>query len=92
VKTVTDAAQIRSARDFIRQFETGWRDPVSGIRIPDVMLRFYHDGHFVGAYGIGDNYVVSDPPMAGFWSRKVPTTDIERLRRTLAIGDRKPRP
>jgi hypothetical protein len=86
VKTVTDPAQIRIATDFIRRFETGWRDPLTGVRIPSLMLTFFRDNRFVGAYGIGDDYVVSNPPTAGFWSRKVPAEDIERLRRGLGIG------
>ncbi len=87
LKTITDPSQIRVAAEFIRQFESGWRDPASGVRVPVVMLRFYKDTRFVGAYGIGDDYVVSDPPTAGFWSRKVPAGDIDRLRRDLSIGN-----
>jgi hypothetical protein len=32
VKTITDPAQVRVALDFIQRFESGWKDPLSGVR------------------------------------------------------------
>jgi hypothetical protein len=87
VKTITDPAQVRVAIDFIQSLESGWRDPLSGVRIPRVMLRLFKDDRFVGAYGIDNRYVMSNPPTAGFWSREAPAADIQRLIDSLGLRD-----
>ena len=87
VKTITDPGQVRVAIDFIQRFESGWRDPLSGVRVPGVMLSFFKDERFVGAFGIDNRYVMTDPPTAGFWSREVPAADIQRLIDRLGLKD-----
>ena len=79
IKTIDDKSQIDAAVRFIRQYETGWRDPASGPLVPRFMLDFLVDGRRIGSYGIGVGYVVSNPTIDGFWSRDVPEADVKRL-------------
>jgi hypothetical protein len=41
IKTLTDPGQVQAAASFIRQRETGWKDPLTGPLFPRVMLMFY---------------------------------------------------
>lgn len=79
VTTITAPSDVRFACDFIQALQTGWSDPVSGPRIPRLMLRFFKNERFLGAFGIDSRYVMSDPPTAGFWSREAPAGDMQRL-------------
>jgi len=85
IKTIEDKAQIDAAVQFIRQYETGWRDPIKGPRVPRFMLDFLVRGRRIGSYGIGVGYVVSDPTTDGFWSRDVPEADVKRLAGRLGL-------
>ena len=85
IKTIEDKAQIDAAVRFIRQYEEGWRDPLSGPRVPRFMLDFSVGGRHLGSYGMGVGYVVSDPTTDGFWSRDVREADVKRLAATLGL-------
>jgi hypothetical protein len=79
VTTMTGPGQVRVGVDFIQALESGWRDPLTGVRVPRVMLSFFKDDRFLGAFGIDDRYLMSHPPNAGFWSREAPAADLQRL-------------
>jgi hypothetical protein len=85
VKTITDPDQVRAAARFARANETGWKDPLSGPRIPEYLLRFFNGSRFLGGYGIGSGYIVSDPTVNGFWSQTVPPDEIRALAATLGL-------
>jgi hypothetical protein len=85
IKTIDDKTQIDVAVRFIRQYETGWRDPISGPRVPRFMLDFFVGERRIGSYGIGVRYIVSDPTTDGFWSRDAPEGDVKRLAGTLGL-------
>jgi len=55
------------------------------------MLDFFKGSRFIGAYGVGPDYIVSDPPTKGFWSRRVPSEDIARLRQGLGLQNLSPK-
>ena len=73
MQTITDPARNPVAADFILPFQSGWKDPLSGPRVPELMLTFFKGTQFVGAYGAGrgPDYVVSHPPSQGFRSQQV---------------------
>lgn len=86
VKTITDPGQVRAAVRFARANETGWKDPLSGPQIPQYLLRFFTGSRFLGGYGIGSGYIVSDPTVNGFWSHTVPPDEIRALAATLDLA------
>jgi hypothetical protein len=85
LKTLTDPAQVQAATTFIRQRETGWKDPLTGPVIPRIVLMFYSGTRFLGGFGVGDSSIVSYPPKDGFWSRDVPEEEIKKLLLTLDV-------
>jgi hypothetical protein len=52
VKAIADPDQVHAAARFARANETGWKDPLSGPRIPQYLLRFFNGSRFLGGYGI----------------------------------------
>ena len=85
IKTVTDAAQVTAAAQFIQAYRSGWQDPVGGVVVPEFLLHFYSGSRGLGGYGISTGYLSSDPPTAGFWSRPAPPDEVNRLASLLGL-------
>jgi hypothetical protein len=77
---------VREAVRFARAKQSGWKDPISGPRVPQYLLQFYNGSRGVGGYGIGSKYIVSDPTVNGFWSQTVPPDEIRALAATLGLA------
>lgn len=66
LKTLTHRRQIRAALDFAERYSSGWGDPIAGPRVPAFMLYFYRDRAGLEAYGVGADYLVSNPHIIAF--------------------------
>jgi hypothetical protein len=86
VKTITDAAQVRQAIEFIERYQSGWRDPVTGPVVPTFMLTFFKGEEGISGFGVGGRSIVSHPPTTGFWSRSVPEAEVTRLLEQLGLS------
>jgi hypothetical protein len=69
LSVVTDPERIRVARDFIKQYENGWKSPRwQGGVIPRRRFDFWDGDRYLGEFGINpdslttDNYYQEAPP------------------------------
>ena len=72
---VTDAGRIKIARDFIQQYEKGWRSPRwQGSAISPRRFNFWDGDRYLGEFGINLNTITVD----GYY-QEAPAEDIAKI-------------
>jgi hypothetical protein len=83
IKTISDPAQIQGALAFVKQRKTGWGSPWYGPPVPQVVLNFYIDNRYLGGYGIGSNFLATNPEP--FLSRSITVGERDEIMQLLGV-------
>jgi hypothetical protein len=85
VRKVEDAVVMADARAFILAHADGWETPWYGTPVPRLQVNFYRGERLIGGFGVGRDFLTTDPGPV-FMSRSVQGQDVEELLRRLSVA------
>lgn len=80
IATITDAAKVKTAAEFILAHPDGWSEPLAGGAGTRLQLQFFRGSESLRAFGMSHNYLTD-----GSLSRPTPPEQIEALMRQLDL-------
>jgi hypothetical protein len=85
LRVIEDQTTIAQARQFIAGRADGWRQNVAGTPIPVFVVYFYAGEQSLGGYGVGADFLTSDPG-GGLLTRPVSPSECAKVAASLGVS------
>ncbi|HNY40237.1 MAG TPA: hypothetical protein PKJ41_07575 [Bryobacteraceae bacterium] len=84
LRAVDNEATITKAVEFITSRSGGWSQDWAGTPVPVFVVYFFRGKQIVGGYGVGPDFLTTDPGPV-FWSRSVSPSEAREIANILGV-------
>ena len=87
VRTIVEPWRIRKTAHLLQRYAPGWRKPMSGTPLSELVISFYKGKNFLGRFGIGHDFIAMGDDL--LWCQTLTPEDRDALLNYLAVEERK---
>jgi hypothetical protein len=88
VRTIVQAWRIRKTARLLKRYAQGWRKPLSGTPLSELVVTFQKGQNQLGRFGIGHDFIAMGDDL--LWYQPLAPEDRYALLNFLAVHERRP--
>lgn len=82
---IQDPDTIAAVHAIVARHDLGWSTPWFGTPVPTLQVNFYRGSRLLGGFGLGEDFLTSDPGRR-FMMRSIPATETQEIVRLLGVA------
>ena len=87
VRSIVQPWRIRNTARLLQHYAKGWRKPLSGTPLPELVIHFFKGQKRLGSFGLGDDFITMGEDQ--LWCQPLLNKDRNELLEWLAVKERR---